>query len=292
MEKTPEYALEAGIAVWVEDNQDIVNCALRLGAESSSLGLVDSAVNHFMQIVPTDVFGSNGNLIHECFLNINHQAWGYYKIIIEDLCKFRVIEPKMARTQDKDIILLSEKEVVQYLKKLSSSLDPLYKLEEAMENSDFDTAEDILYSMLNIYHTWTENPLQQIKHIIDTFDGDLYIKATNSDDMENVKNLTSRYDLALLHPENWVVVEHNGIGGQEYINSWLKQFQISESREASLLYLAQKLIVGTFKKELIVHTNSIEPETDLTAPVLVDEALDLVLVRPVIHATKLEIVRN
>ena len=291
MEKTPEYALEAGIAIWVEDNQDIVKCAIRLGAESTSLGLVDDAINPFMQIVPTDVFGSNGNLIHECFLNINHQAWGYYKIVIEDLFKFRVIEPKLARTQDTDIILLSEEEVIKYLQKLASSLDPLYDLDDAMTKEDYDKAEDILYSMLNSYHTWTELPLFQIKNIIDTFDGDLFIKATNSDDMENVKTLSTRYDLALLHPENWVVKHHNGIGGQDWINSWLKKFQISESKEASLLYLAQKLIVGTYKKELIVHTNSVEPETDLTAPVLVDDALDLVLVRPVIHATKFEILR-
>ena len=71
MEKTPENALEAGIAIWVEDNQDIVRCAMRLGTETTSLGLVDTEQNSFMQIIPTDVFGSNGNLIHECFLNIN-----------------------------------------------------------------------------------------------------------------------------------------------------------------------------------------------------------------------------
>ena len=43
--------------------------------------------------------------------------------------------------------------------------------------------------------------------------------------------------------------------------------------------------------ELIVHTDSVEPETDLTALVLVDAALDLVLVRPIVHATRFEIVR-
>ena len=65
MEKTPEYALEAGIAIWVEDNQDIVQCALRLSTETTSLGLVDTNINPFMQIVPTDVFGTDGNLIHQ-----------------------------------------------------------------------------------------------------------------------------------------------------------------------------------------------------------------------------------
>jgi hypothetical protein len=41
--------------------------------------------------------------------------------------------------------------------------------------------------------------------------------------------------------------------------------------------------------KLIVHTDSVDPETDLTGEVLRDDALNLTLVRPVIHATKLEI---
>ena len=45
MEKTPEYALEAGIAVWTADNQDIVRCALQLAEETTALGLVDTSPN-------------------------------------------------------------------------------------------------------------------------------------------------------------------------------------------------------------------------------------------------------
>lgn len=291
MEKTPEYALEAGIAVWVEDNQDIVRCAIRIGSESTSLGLVDDQINSFMQIVPTEVFGSNGNLIHECFLNINHQAWGYYKIIIEDLCKFRIIEPKLVRSQDTDIILISEEEVVDYLRNLASSLDMHYEMYEALEDNNLDKAESILNEMLLRYDLLIEEPLSEIKSVIDSFSGDLYIKATNSDDMENVKTLSTRYDLALLHPENWVVKSSDGINDQDYITSWLRKFQIAETKQASLLYFAQKIVVGEFKLGLVVHTNSVEPETDLTAQVLVDSALDLVLVRPVIHATRFEILR-
>jgi hypothetical protein len=291
MEKTPEYALEAGIAVWIEDHQDIVRCAIELGSETTSLGLVDTDANSFMQIVPTDVFGSDGNLIHECFLNINHLAWGYYKIIIEDLFKFRVIEPKLTRTQETDIILLSQEEVIDYLKKLASSLDIHYELDDALQNENYDKAETLLNEMLHDYHVKTQEQLTTIKNIINTFDGDICIKATNSDDMENVRELKTRYDLALLHPENWVVTKNNGINGQAWLSSWLSSFHITESKEASLLYLAQKIVVGDHKKGLIVHTDSTEPETDLTAQVLVDSALDLVLVRPVIHATRFEIWR-
>ena len=145
--------------------------------------------------------------------------------------------------------------------------------------------------MLHDYHVRIEEPLAIIKTLIDSFDGELCIKATNSDDMEDVKSLSTRYDLALLHPENWVVKKNNSIVEQDWVSAWLKQFQIAENKEASLLYFAQKIVVGMHNLGLIVHTDSVEPETDLTAQVFVDKTLGLVLVRPVIHATRFEIVK-
>lgn len=291
MEKTPEYALEAGIAIWVEDNQDIVRSAIRLGAITTSMGLCDTDLNSFMQIVPTDVFGSNGNLIHECFLNINHQAWGYYKIVIEDLYKFKVIEPKLARTQETDIILLSEDEVEEYIINLSKTLDKHYELHDSLEDGDLDKAEILLNEMLQNYQNEVKPALEELKSSIDNFVGVLAIKATNSDDLENVRLLSTRYDLALLHPENWVVVKSDSMDGQEWLEETLRNFQILENKNASLLYFAQKIVVDFFNLRLLVHTDSVEPEVDLTAEVLKDESLGLTLVRPVIHATKLEILK-
>ena len=146
--KTPEYALEAAIAVWVKDNQDIVRCAIRLGAETTSLGLVDDNVNSFMQIVPTEIFGKDGNLVHECFLNINHPAWGYYRIIIENESKFKVIEPRLIKNTKSPTILFSEVEVVDYVKNLASVLDAHYEMFDAGEAKDFDKVEKILNDLL------------------------------------------------------------------------------------------------------------------------------------------------
>ena len=126
MEKTPEYALEAGIAVWTADNQDIVKCALQLADKTTSLGLVDTNQNSFMGIVPTEVFGPDGNLVHECFLNINHQAWGYFRIIIRSTSHFEVIAPRL--TTFKNQILLSQQEAADFIEDLASSLDNLYLL--------------------------------------------------------------------------------------------------------------------------------------------------------------------
>lgn len=290
--KTPEYALEAAIAVWVKDNQDLVKCAIRLGAETTSLGLVDDEANSFMQIVPTEIFGKDGNLVHECFLNINHPAWGYYRIIIENESKFKVIEPKMIKNSRSPTILFSELEVIEYVKNLASVLDAHYAMNDAGEDKDFEKVEQILNDMLKKYHEDTELPLLEIKNIIDTYKGEIGIKATNDDEVvQPVSTVNTRYDLALLHPENWVVTNSDGINGQSWLSSWLKNFQIRENKSASLLYYAQKIAVEYLGLRLLVHTDSVEPETDLTAEVLRDEAMNLALVRPVIHATKFEIIR-
>ena len=290
--KTPEYALEAAIAVWVKDNQDIVRCAIRLGAETTSLGLVDDNVNSFMQIVPTEIFGKDGNLVHECFLNINHPAWGYYRIIIENESKFKVIEPRLIKNTKSPTILFSEVEVVDYVKNLASILDPHYELYDAGEAKDYDKVEKILNDLLQKYHQDVEEPLKEIKDILDSYKGEIGIRATNDDEVvQPIHTVNTRYDLALLHPENWVVTKSDGINGQAWLSSWLKNFQIKENRAASLLYYAQKIVVDYLGLRLMVHTDSKEPETDLSAEVLRDEAMNLALVRPVIHATKFEIIK-
>jgi hypothetical protein len=184
---------------------------------------------------------------------------------------------------------MSELEVEQYIKSLAETLDNHYKLLDLLEESKLEEAQSILDSALSTYHHSIIEPLSNIKTIVSFYNGEIVIKATNDEKtVQSIKSMDTRYDLALLHPENWVVTKSDGINGQEWLSSHLKSFFVVECKAASLLYLYQKLIKDAGFK-LIVHTDSVEPETDLTGEVLRDDALNLTLVRPVIHATKLEI---
>ena len=183
-------------------------------------------------------------------------------------------------------------ELEEYIKSLASTLDDHYKLLDLLEESKLEEAQSILDSALKIYRDAITTPLSSIKELINSFDGEIAIKATNDEStVQLIKSMDARYDLALLHPENWVVVNANGMEGQEWLSSWLKNFFVAESKAASLLYLYQKLIKDAGFR-VIVHTDSVEPETDLTGEVLRDENMNLTLVRPVIHATKLEILNG
>jgi hypothetical protein len=171
-------------------------------------------------------------------------------------------------------------------------LDDHYKLLDLLEENKLEEAQNILDSALNIYKEAISTPLSNIKNLINSFDGEIAIKATNDEaTVQSIKSMDARYDLALLHPENWVVLNANGMEGQEWLSSWLKSFFVMESKAASLLYLHQKLIKDAGFR-VIIHTDSVEPETDLTGEVLRDENMNLTLVRPVIHATKLEILNG
>ncbi len=292
MEKTPEYALEAGIAVWISDNINLVNIAQKLGSKCVNLGLCDTEQNNPFQIVPTDVFAQDGNLHHQIFLNINHIAWGYFRIFIENESKYSVIEPSIISETKKPIILLSQIEVEEYIDNLAKALDLHYQILDYLDLEEYDKAIDVANCLITEYHEKIDEPLREIKNIIDNFDGEIEIKATNDDTAsQSVKTLDTRYDLALLHPENWVVKESNVIDGQSWLSSWLKTFFVKENKAASLVYLCQKLF-SDHGVRIKVITDSVYPETDVTAEVLRDEALNLCLVRPVIHALRMELINE
>jgi hypothetical protein len=290
MEKTPEYALEAGIAVWTADNKDVVKCALELAAVTTDLGLVDTNQNSFMGIVPTEVFGPDGNLVHECFLNINHQAWGYFRIIIRSTSHFEVISPRL--TTFKNQILLSQQEVSDFIKELASSLDNLYLLEELLDKKEIRDAEKLLEKMLVEYHEAVKHELISIKEYIANFPGKMYIVSTNSDDKQYIDEIPNRYDLALQHPENWHIDFFEGFGTAKQedkeFRERLTEFQKLENHYACRLYLAQK-IVKERSLRLSVLTDSEYPEPDISGEVLVDEAMNLTLVRPVMHCIGMRI---
>ena len=284
MEKTPEYALEAGIAVWTADNQDVVKCALELASETTSLGLVDTNQNSFMGIVPTEVFGPDGNLIHECFLNINHMAWGYFRIIVKSTSHFELIAPRL--TTFKNQIFLSQQEVLDFIKDLAASLDDLYSIEELLEKEEIREAEKLLEKMLVGYHEAVKHELISIKEYIANFPGKMYIQSTNSEDKQYIDEIPNRYDLALQHPENWHIEFFDGFGTTEQedkeFRERLSEFQKLENHYACRLYLAQK-IVKELGFRLTVLTDSTSPEPDVSGEVLKDDAMKLTLVRPVMH---------
>lgn len=289
MIKDATYALEAGVYAWIDDNTKLVQIAQRLAQYTIDLGLCDLTAHNPFQIIPTNEFSQNGNLRHELFLNIDHAAWGYFRIQIESEFKFSVVEPKLISHVSDPLIFISEFEVEDYIKSLAVTLDNHYLLLNLLEENKFEEAQSILDSALIVYKESTVSHLERVKKIIDTFDGVICVKATNDEDVfQPVKEMKTRYDLALLHPENWIVTKHNSLGGQDWIKSWIRQFFVEESKAASFLYLYQKLIKDAGFR-VIVHTDSEENETDLAGEVLRDEAMNLTLVRPVIHATKLEL---
>lgn len=289
MNKDATRALEAGIYAWIDDNKDLVKLAQELSNLTLNQGICDTNLHNPFQIVPTDEFSHNGNLKHELFLNIDHPAWGYFKIIINSPSNYIMIPPRL--TLHNETIFLNKTEVENFINYLSGTLDDLYSLQSCLECKKWEDAKDILNRMLAQYHNDVDDDLIHIRKYIDTFPGTILISATNSNEKQKLDK-TIRYDLALMHPENWHVLDYSGINtiqnAEEELRCKILDFFITESQSAAFLYVAQKLVIES-GYSLIVHTDSKEPEPDLTNEVLIDKKSNLTLVRPVIHCTELEL---
>lgn len=279
MEKDATYALGAGIYVWIQDNSSLVALAQTLAKKCVDLGLCDTNMHNPFQIVPTDIFAENGNLHHELFVNIDHPAWGYFKLTIVSDCEFHLLSPKLSFLPDK--IFLNISEVKDHIDELAKSLDKIYVLEDLLFSKNITEANNLLSDMLEYYKNKTDMALGSIKLYVDSFPGKLYISATNDETAKEYIG-SKNYDLALLHPENWNVESFDGFSNIEEAQNEMKKMLYSflkkENHYSSLLYLAQKLIKESGFKVFVDREE-----------VLYDDKMKLTLVRPVLNAKELKI---
>jgi hypothetical protein len=279
MEKDATYALGAGIYVWIQDNSSLVALAQTLAKKCVDLGLCDTNMHNPFQIVPTDIFAENGNLHHELFVNIDHPAWGYFKLTIVSDCEFHILSPKLSFLPDK--IFLNISEVKDHIDELAKSLDKIYVLEDLLFSKNISEANNLLSNMLEYYKNKTDMALESIKLYVNSFPGKLYISATNDETAKEYIG-SKNYDLALLHPENWNVESFDGFSNieeaQNEIKKVLYSFLKKENHYSSLLYLAQKLIKESGYKVFVDEEE-----------VLYDDKMKLTLVRPVLNAKELKI---
>jgi hypothetical protein len=279
MEKDATYALGAGIYVWIQDNSSLVALAQTLAKKCVDLGLCDTNMHNPFQIVPTDIFAENGNLHHELFVNIDHPAWGYFKLTIVSDCEFHILSPKLSFLPDK--IFLNISEVKDHIDELAKSLDKIYVLEDLLFSKNISEANNLLSNMLEYYKNKTDMALESIKLYVNSFPGKLYISATNDETAKEYIG-SKNYDLALLHPENWNVESFDGFSNieeaQNEIKKVLYSFLKKENHYSSLLYLAQKLIKESGFKVFVDEEE-----------VLYDDKMKLTLVRPVLNAKELKI---
>lgn len=280
MEKDATYALSAAIYVWIQDNSHLVALAQNLAQKCLDLGLCDTNMHNPFQIVPTDIFAENGNLHHELFVNIDHPAWGYFKLTIVSDCEFHLLAPKLSLIQDK--IFLNITEVKNFIDDLAKSLDEIYELEDLLFSKKFTEANTLLSFMLDQYKKETLRAFEATKSYVNVFPGKLYISATNDESAKEYIDGSKDFDLALLHPENWKVESFEGVSTIEKAENDFKNvlyaFLKKENYYSSILYLAQKLIKESGHKVFVDNEE-----------VLYDDKMKLTLVRPVLNAKEIRV---
>jgi hypothetical protein len=310
MKRDEQYALMAGIAVWADDNKELVQLAQRLAHKTLWLGLCDSSVHHPFQIAPLDMFNADGNLYYELFLNIDHAAWGYFRLNIKSPTDFELICPKLAPWPQTTFD--SEEEVSAFLDALGATLDDLYELSEAADERKWDKINAILKKLVTNYRTNIDPRLAEIVEFVRA-EPRAMIADPKTGAKQFAKDLPNRFDLALLHPDNWyiarerteeeknIVAEVNAALDKnvlqlsqyatleeetEAFRERLREFFVAESREAAFLYAAQRILAQKGFQVQVV-TDSAEDEPDATNFAMVDARTAMVYVRPVLHATEI-----
>jgi hypothetical protein len=285
VKRNEQYALMASIAVWVEDNQDLVKLAQNLSQKTLSLGLCDSGLHHPFQIVPQDMFSERDTLYHDIFLNIDHAAWGYFRLNIKSLNEMQIVAPKISMWPENT--LRSEEEANEFIEALAATLDDLYSLDESAEARSWDDINSKLEKMVNEYRNKIDPELKQIIDYVKSVPNAL-ITEPNSGTSQLAKDSPYRFDLALLHPENWSIKDNNNNDELENFREALRKFFTFENSHAAFLYAAQKLLVQHGYKVQVV-TDSAEGEPDTTDFAVMADVGGMVYVRPVLHATSIVI---
>jgi hypothetical protein len=256
------------------------------------------------------MFNADGNLYHELFMNIDHSAWGYFRLNIKGLTEFELISPKLAPWPQNTFD--SEEEVLAFLDALGSTLDTLYELDEAADERKWDKVNTILKKLVANYRENIDSRLAEILEFVRA-EPMAMIADPNTGAEQFAKDLAHRVDLALLHPENWYIArerteeEQNKVAEinakldknviqlskyaaleeeTEAFRERLREFFIAESREAAFLYAAQRILVQKGFQVQVV-TDSTEDEPDATNFVIADTRTAIVYVRPVLHAVEI-----
>lgn len=301
-ERDEAYALQASIAVWIEDNRDLVQIAQRLALKAADLGLWDPALHNPFQIVPTDMFEEDGLLAHDLYVNIDHPAWGYYQIKIADANKFLLDSPP-PKSPHESQEFSSEAEALAFIEALGASLDPLYDLDEASESEEAERVNLCLSAMLEAYHAAIDPDLAQIKGAIGALAPRVAIQVGDAD-AQYVHAISHRWDMALFYPNTWVVTSPEAVSAGEAV--FLDQAATEELREkiaafckreasqAAFLYVAQKILAESGWTVEVV-TDSTPEEGDQTGVVGVVQSSPekyMAFVRPVLHATRVHVLTS
>ena len=248
METQETLVLQKAIEKWINKNIDKVLKAQEFSKKILESGLLDPDKTLPFQILPTNFFDSDGDLVCKIFVNLDSPIYGYFSIELEEE-SCAVTCPNSYKTE---YFIQSYEDCDKWLDEMNSSMDIFYQLSSAAEEGQKVFCNMILNDLLKQYKVNTKNDLDTIKSVIDE---NPRVAIVTGEMFALAKDAKKDFSRALLIPQAWAVfadlddLPDQGESAEGYIcefetNELFDQLNVffrKENFAAAGVYLAQRI---------------------------------------------------
>lgn len=248
MEISVSKALERAIEKFIAKKTNLVALAQSVGKKIIENGLIDTEVSMPFQILPTELFDEDRDLICKIILYLDHPMYGFFSIeLLDESCAVTC-----PNTYIESYKVMSHKEFDEWLNELIAEMERFFNFAGEIIHGSVNYSERFLNDLLADYHQKIKPHLINIKEKINSNDK---IAIISNNFYALVTDAKSDYTKALLIPPAWVVFKDlNDLPDQDesiddYIDEEetnklfeeLNSFFKLEGYYAAPIYLAQRI---------------------------------------------------
>jgi hypothetical protein len=245
------------IESFIANNMSIVMQAQDFSRKILDNGLIDLKKTMPFQIIPTEMFDGDGNVMCKIYVNLESPIYGFFNIELqEDKCGITC--PKTYYTE---FFMTDYDECDKWLESMIEEMEIFYQLSSAAENKEIEFCNLKINEMLQNYKKLLEKDIRELKEYIDQDDR---VAIVSNKMYALAKDAVNDLSRAMLLPHVWVVFQDLEClpdpeeDVEMYVNvqktndlvELVELFMSRENYLAAPLYLAQRVLLQAGLKVL------------------------------------------
>jgi hypothetical protein len=236
------------IEKYISKKLDLVQKAQIYSKKINDYGFIEPGKTLPFQILPTEFFDEDGDVVCKLFVNLEHPMYGMFSIeLLEDKCAITC-----PNIYIEDFFVMTHEEFEKWIDLLDSEMNEFYLLSGSAEEKNYHFCELSINDQLSKYKNLISPFLDKIKYYINN---DPRTAIVSNHVFALVKNANKDFSKALLLPSAWVVFKDldnlpdDGENFENYIDeeateklfNKLQEFFRIENYYAAPIYLAQRI---------------------------------------------------
>ncbi len=198
MEVSVSKALEKAIEKFISKKTNLVVLAQSVGKKIIENGLIDTEVSMPFQILPTELFDEDRDLICKIILYLDHPMYGFFSIeLLDESCAVTC-----PNTYIESYKVMSHKEFDEWLNELIANMEQFFNFAGNVTHGSVSYSELFLNDLLKDYQKNTKPHLEKIQERINSNNK---VAIISNNFYALVTSAKNDYTKALLIPPAWVV---------------------------------------------------------------------------------------